>query len=149
MADERPTIDETIRATIEMRVESVWAGRTKIQWPGVDGIGGDTEEASELPPTGAEWLRVSYEYAETDIATIAPDSGGLNRTSGVIALTVFTPSGLGMAPLLALAGPAKSIFDRYNNKIVCGASGIKHKPPRGGWNSANVVTPFHFYASIT
>ena len=149
MADERPTIDNTIRAIIEARVNTVWNGLTAVQYPAVDGLVNSIGALIDEPPTDANWLRVHYEYADTDILTIAPDSGGLNRTSGVIMLTVFTPIGSGEKALWDLVGTAKTVFDRYHNKIRCGASGAKQKLNEGGFLYVSVTTNFVFYASIS
>ena len=149
MADERGTIDNTIRAIIEARVTSIWGTTSAIQYPGVDGVVDTNGVYKNEPPTDANWLRVHYEYADTDIMTIAPDSGGLNRTAGTIMLTVFTPIGRGEKALWDLVGTAKTVFDRYHNRIRCGASGAKQKLNQGGFLYVPVTTNFVFYASIS
>jgi len=149
MSAETSTIDNTVRAIIENRVKTIWGTTTVIQWPGVLGVGGDVSAATDLPPTQADWLRVSWEYAGTSIATIGADTSGLDRTTGVIVLTVFTRSGVGDARLWTLVGTAKTVFNRYNNVIRCGASGAGRKLQQGGWTYAPVITNFEFYSSIT
>lgn len=149
MASETATIDNTVRAIIETRVQAIWGATTPIQWPGVMGVGGDSGGASEYPPSNSDWLRVNWKYAGTDMATIGADTSGLDRTVGIISLTVFTPSGVGNARLWELVGIAKRVFNRYNNVIRCGASGAKDLLQQGGWTYAPVITNFEFYSSIT
>lgn len=151
MAESLTTIENTISRVIEARVAAEWQDsgtpRTPIQYSGVLGLVDATGQIIPAPPTDAAWLRIDIIWGDTEEWTLPTSTGFLNRSTGLIQLTVFAPANQGTVALETYKGYAKAIFSRHQGSgLRCRASRTENLTNEG-WLMGVVTTPFEIYES--
>lgn len=134
---------------IEARIVAAWT-TTPIQFPGVLGLVDVSGGIISGPPPGAAWMKVDVITGETVPAAFCGNHG-LNRTTGIIQMTIFAPRQKGLKELNELAGVAKSIFSRQQtgDGLRPMASSFTQLPDDRGQLAGMVRTPFEYYEEVT
>ena len=126
---------DAARATIWDRIKTLWAAglNTTIAW----------ENIKTDPPNTGAWIKVDILWGDTELST----KDGRNTTTGLVQITVFSPSD---TPGVGLLGTtADAVRDMFNRLEV---SGVRFGTPSGPmpgagtedsrWLERIVDTPF-------
>ena len=110
---------DTARKTIEARIKTLWeAGQnTTIAW----------ENRKTDPPNTGAWIKVNVLWGETELST----KNGRNTTTGLVQITVFSPSNTPGTGLLHTT--ADAVRDMFNRIEV---TGVRFGTPSGPMPSA-------------
>lgn len=126
---------DTARKTIEARINTLWAAglNTTIAW----------ENKKTDPPNTGSWIKVNIVWGDTELST----KNGRNTTTGLVMITVFSPSNTPGTGLLHTT--ADAVRDMLNRIEV---SGVRFGTPSGPmpgagtdesrWLERVVSTPF-------
>jgi hypothetical protein len=123
---------------IEAAVLTAWGTTTPIAWPNVP----------FTPPTTstAKWLKVDFVWGSGAVATKGL-TGGLNRVTAFLQLTVFGPKGQGDGTLYTLAETARALFNRRRlatpyRDICFGATSGPTPIFDESWRALVITAPF-------
>ena len=153
MAESLITVLGVTRKVIETRVRDLWKENdiplTPIQYPSVLGLVDIDGQIINASPTQAPWLKLDIQWGSTEEATIS-DTCSLNRSVGVILLSIYVPANRGSLELDRLKGLARGIFSRYvGNGLRCRASSPGPDLPNAGWIVGIISTAFEFYENAS
>lgn len=147
-------VGNTVRSTVEARVLDQWrdAGvlRTAVQLPAMPKLHDTDGSFLNEPPRERAWLKVEIQPVDTEVATISP-ANALNRTTGIIQVSVYVPAGKGTVELETLKGLARLLFSRFDGGggLRCRASGPGPNLKDDPWLVGIIKTEFEVYERHT